>query len=244
MQYSPPQVLTRAENCPALDPPCRCIFLYAQGYPSQNHVRAALDASLLPWAESWVSLGQAMGIRWHQTLPEQQFRASLERCSGLTILIRTKTQSRGLGAGQHPPASPGNIFSPCSSTSSCAGGFQKYPSRGHGWGSSQVQLVWFLLSSVPHFFHAEEGARASSGVQQGAAGFWGRIWGELCLFQRVWGSPSTAFTALCTPSEFQAKSPPTYCMSPVGEAISPCAAPELWREAQRLPLTMCRHLQP
>lgn len=182
-----------------MDPPCRCIFLYAQGYPSQNHVRAALDASLLPWAESWVSLGQAVGIRWHQTLPEQQFRASLERCSGLTILIRTKTQSRGLGAGQHPPASPGNIFSPCSSTSSCAGGFQKDIQAG-AMAGALAKCNWsgfcFLLCLISSMLrrepeHHQECSKGQLGFGAGSGGN--------SAFSRGSGAAPALLSLLCAP---------------------------------------------
>lgn len=127
-----------------------------------------------------------------------------------------KMQSGGLRAGQHPPASPGNIVSPSSSSPIlCWWVLERYPNRGHAWGSGQVQLVGFLLSSLPPFFHAEEleGARASSGALQGAVRLWGKIWEGTCLFWGLQGSPSTA---MCTPGAFQAKSPPAYCMSPAG----------------------------
>lgn len=173
----------------------------------------------------------------------------------------------GWGAGQHPPACSMNVVSPGSSGPVLPGlGKPRWVSEGtplQGCASGSGRACWwgfcFLLclhSSVwmrrgrkPECSPALVDVTHGGGVPRphtlgttnvGQPGFGTGPGGHTLTLRGVRGSPSAA---PCTPAAFQAKPPPTCCVSgarsrTLEKSFLPCAAPKLRREAQHLPLTM------
>lgn len=227
----------------------------------KSAVRAALDVSLLPQAESSPGCPSDDGTRhWSGA------RASLEGCSALTITILAQTKAqlaqtplgKGTGgAGWHPPTRPMTIVSRGSSSSVLPGlGKPRWVSEGHPK-RAILRAPAERAGGVSAFFCADKEPEGA-GAQPGTGGHGTRggeptamrtlrstARGSQALGQNLGGHPAFAGgvtgspgTALCTPAAFQAKPPPTCCVNTAGAWRSHFSSTQLWREAQHLPLTM------